>query len=278
MKIIDSHVHFWDTGHSHLTYNWLKGNPVLDRPFLPSDYRAATESVDIGGIVFVQVAGEPVVEVQWITELANEIPIQAIVASAPLEHGDASRPILDALVQYPLVKGIRRLIQDEAPGFAAQHHFVHMVQALPDYGFSFDICLRYKQLPEAIELVARCPNVAFVLDHIGKPNIAGGEINHWREGIRMLAEHPNVWCKLSGMVTEASHASWTADDLRPYADHVLETFGVNRVMYGSDWPVCTEASPYKRWIETAQAFVSSLSETEQQCIFYENAHYFYRLG
>lgn len=278
MKIIDSHMHLWNP--ALLTYAWLESEPPLNRPFLPADFRTAVTNLEVESAVFVQADCLPeqgIDEVKWVSKIAGDVPVSGIVAFAPLEQGNAVRPTLEALKQYPLVKGIRRLIQSEGAGFATRHDFFEGVQALADYDFSFDLCIRHHQLADVIELVSRCPNVNFVLDHVGKPDIAHGEIARWGEEIQVLAQHENVACKLSGMVTEANLTAWTTDDLRPYVEHVLNAFGSHRVMFGSDWPVCTLAASYARWLETAQQFISHLPADEQECILYGNAKHFYRL-
>ncbi len=278
MKIIDSHMHLWNP--TLLNYAWLESEPPLNRPFLPSDFRAAVDGFEVESAVFVQADCLPeqgVEEVKWVSQIAADVPLSRIVAFTALEQGDAARATLESLTAYPLVKGIRRLIQSEPVGFSIQPSFVKGVQALADYGFSFDLCIRHYQLPDVTKLVDQCPRVSFVLDHIGKPDIAHGEIVRWREDIQALAHYPNVSCKLSGMVTEANHANWTPDDLRPYMEHLLNTFGVQRLMFGSDWPVCTLAASYQHWLETVHHFLSHLSTDDQQRIFYSNAKRFYRL-
>jgi L-fuconolactonase len=203
--------------------------------------------------------------------------IAGIVADARLEWGEAVRPQLEGLKHYPLVKGIRRLIQGEGLDFATQPNFVRGVQIVAEFGFSFDICIFHPQAADAVTLVAQCPDVAFVLDHIGKPDIRNGVMEPWAARISELAAFPNVHCKLSGMVTEADPETWTPDDLRPYAEHVLDSFGADRVMFGSDWPVATLASSYRRWFETALSFIDELSADEQSKILRENAIHFYKL-
>lgn len=276
--MIDSHVHFWNP--QNLRYPWLDGDSTLNRPFLPADFHAAADGLDVEGIVFVQadcLAEQGLDEVAWVTSLAAEVPIRGIVAFAPMEQGEQARDAVEALSDYPLVKGVRRLIQDEGPGFARQPAFIEGVQMLAGYGLSFDLCIRHHQLPDVIELVSRCPEVSFVLDHIGKPDIAGGALEPWKQHITTLAAHENVCCKLSGMVTEADTAHWTVDDLRRYADHVLEVFGTERVMFGGDWPVATLASTYRRWADTAQDLLADFSDDDRQRMLVENARRFYRL-
>jgi L-fuconolactonase len=204
--------------------------------------------------------------------------LQAIVAWAPLEFGEQARAYLDELVRVDRrIKGVRRLIQGESLEFATQPRFVRGVQLLPEYGLSFDICIKHPQLPETIDLVRRCPNVQFILDHIGKPDIKAGLLDPWREQLRELASFPNVICKVSGVVTEADHERWTPEDLRPYLEHVLACFGEDRVAFGGDWPVAYQASPYPRWVETLDRLTAQLSPSAKRKLWVENARRFYRL-
>jgi len=176
------------------------------------------------------------------------------------------------------VKGVRRLLQAEPDdAFALRPDFVRGVRALADYDFSFDICIFHRQLPAVIELVRRCPEVRFILDHLGKPDIKAGLRDPWQAHIRALAALPNVVCKISGMVTEADHARWTVDDLRPFFETVYDAFGPDRVMFGGDWPVVLLASSYKRWVETVDALTQGLSEDDRRKLWAENARRVYRL-
>jgi L-fuconolactonase len=278
-RYVDTHVHFWDP--AELRYDWLATVPTINRPFLPADLADAATDLQLEKIVFVQAdtASEQAIdEAAWISKLATAEPrIAGIVADARLEWGEAVRPQLEGLGTYPLVKGVRRLIQSEPLGFAVEDHFVRGVQILAQYGFTFDICIYHPQLVDVLSLVAQCPNVEFVLDHIGKPDIRRGLMEPWKRQIAQLASFPNVHCKLSGMVTEANPNAWTPADLRPYAEHVIESFGADRVMFGSDWPVATLASSYRRWFETALSLIAGLSADEQSKILRENAIRFYRL-
>lgn len=274
MQIIDSHVHFWDPG--NLRYPWLDGVPALNSPFLPADLAADVEGIEIAGIVFVQADCLPeqgLEEARWVASL--EHAPDAIVAFAPMEQGYIVRPQLEQLADMPRVKGVRRLLQDERLGFATQPGFIEGVRLLAEYDLSFDICIRHFQLPDVIELVERCPNVRFVLDHLGKPGIEAREIDAWQRDIEVLAKCDHVSCKLSGMVTEAG-AKWTTSDLKPYVDAVVSAFGYNHLMYGSDWPVVRLTATYKRWWEALTQLVSP-DETDRKRLFYENAKAFYRI-
>lgn len=281
LPIIDAHVHLWDP--EHFRMGWLDNNAILDKPYSLADYRQHTAGVEIEAFVYLQVEVEPaygLLEAAWAAARAAEDPrLRAIVTWAPTEFGEQSRAYLDALVATsPLVKGIRRLIQGEPdPEFCLRPRFVRGVQLLADYGLSFDLCITHEQLPATIGLVAQCPDIPFVLDHIGKPDIRAGLLDPWREQIAQLAAYPNVSCKLSGMVTEADHAVWTPDDLAPYVAHIVASFGEDRIMYGGDWPVAFQASPYPRWVATLDALIADLAPIAKRKLWAENARRFYRL-
>jgi L-fuconolactonase len=181
------------------------------------------------------------------------------------------------LAEDTLVKGIRRLIQGEDIDFCIQPNFMNGVKTLARYGLSFDICIFHPQLANAIRLVEQCPNVQFILDHIGKPDIKNQLFEPWKQEIKILAEFPNVYCKISGLVTEANHENWTPADLQPYIEHVIDCFGFDRVIYGSDWPVSTLASDYLLWVRTLQEAVSESTPEELKKLFHDNAIKFYRL-
>ena len=279
--LIDTHLHLWDPG--YLRYSWLDNNALLNKPYLIDDYNRHCDGVQVEKMVFLQCEVDPPYyqqEAAWITSLAAQDPrIAGMVPWAPLEKGDAVRPELEALLAAnPLTKGIRRIIQFEPElDFCLRPDFVRGVQLLADYGLSFDICISHIQLANTIKLVAQCPNVQFILDHIGKPDIKGGVLEPWQAELRTLAAFPNVWCKMSGLVTEADHQAWTPVDLQPYIDHVLDCFGFDRVMFGGDWPVAYQATLYPRWVETLQAAVSGCSAQELRQLFRDNAVAFYRL-
>jgi L-fuconolactonase len=184
---------------------------------------------------------------------------------------------LESYTKYPLVKGIRRLLQSEAAGFMRQPKFIQGVRLLTRYNLSFDICIRHYQFDEAIALVQECPDVKFVLDHLGKPNIAQQQYEPWRKQIQQLAAFENVYVKISGLVTEADHQNWTPADLKLFIDHTVEVFGVHRVMFGSDWPVCTLAASYQQWLTALLQLTEHFTDDEKRLLFVENARNFYRI-
>lgn len=277
--IVDTHVHLWHP--KQLRYPWLKDVPNLNRPYLLQDYSDAYQDLNIESIVFVQCDTHPddgLKETTWVTSLAAVEPkIKGIVAWAPLEEGEQVAPFVEKLAEESLVKGLRRLIQSEDIDFCIQPNFVKGVKTLSRFNLSFDLCIFHPQLSNAISLVEQCPNVQFILDHIGKPDIKNQLFDPWKQEITKLASFENVYCKISGLVTEADHDSWTPEDLRPYIEHVIEAFSFDRVIYGSDWPVSTLASDFPRWVQTLKEAVSGCSTDELNKLFHDNAIEFYRL-
>ncbi len=265
-----------------MRYPWLAGVPALNRSHLIDDYRRACGAVDVAKMVFVQCDCDPAQaldEVNWVTDVARRDPrLRGIVAQASLERGEAADAHLAQLAKNPLVKGVRRLIQSEADdAFCLRPDFVRGVQLLPRHGFSFDLCILHRQLAAAIALVRQCPHVTFVLDHIGKPDIKSGRLDPWRAELRELSQLENVWCKVSGLVTEADFARWTPADLQPYLDHVFACFGFDRVMFGGDWPVSTQATEYPRWVDTVDDALRGATADELQRFYVRNAQRVYRL-
>jgi len=277
--IIDAHHHLWER--RRFNYSWLKEVPAIDRDFLIQDYEETIKGYGIVQSVFVQADVDPefgLQEARWaLSVAATESPVAGVVAWAPVEQPDLE-PFLEALGSHPQLKGIRRLIQGEPdPDFCARKAFVEGVRKLAQFDLSFDICVCHHQLPAVIQLVQQVPEVSFVLDHVGKPNIAERVVEPWKTHIQELARLENAFCKVSGMATEADWRKWRIADLRPYLDHVIEAFGCDRLMFGSDWPVCTLAVEYGRWLEIVQEATKDATSEEQHQLFYGTAERFYRL-
>lgn len=279
--LVDAHVHLWNP--QHFAIPWLADSGILERLYLPADYRTFTGCVDISAFVYVEVDVAPqyaLLEAQWAHALAAAEPrLQAIVAHAPLEYGSRVASYLAALRMVgPRIKGVRRLLQSEAdPHFCLQDSFIQGVRLLPSYDFSFDICIKHDQLQAATELVRRCPEVDFVLDHIAKPDIRNKRLDPWREQLANLAQLPNVVCKISGVVTEAHHRHWTVEQIAPYIMHALDVFGEDRILFGSDWPVVRLAAEHERWVEALETLTSGMSDVARQKLWAENARRVYKL-
>jgi predicted TIM-barrel fold metal-dependent hydrolase len=279
MKIVDTHQHLWDKELFH--YAWLEPLPKLDRSFRLSDYRDATSGLEIDKTVFVecdvdetQMMGEALHVLRMADDFENRIA--GIVASGRPEHDDF-KAHLHQLAAHPKVKGLRRILHTSADEVGLGGRFIENVSRLKEYGLSFDICVLARQLPVAINLVSKCPDVAFILDHCGVPDVKGQALHPWREHIRELSKFPDVACKISGLVAYADPANWKADDLRPFVEHVIESFGWDRVMFGSDWPVCNLTAGYTKWVETLLTLTHSTGEVNQRKLFRENAIRAYRL-
>jgi L-fuconolactonase len=280
LPLVDSHVHFWDS--AHLKYPWIAAHPVLNRAYLPADYFASAASHAVEKVVFVEAAclpGQALGEVAWVEGLAADHPrIAAIVAHAPLELGAPVEPTLAWLAERPLVRGVRRLLQGE-PGtaFGLRDEYVAGARLLGKHGLLCELGVRRDQLAAARELVARCPDTRFVLNHLGGPDLRGGGLEPWRTDLAALAAMPNAWCKLSGAATAADHAAWRVEDLRPAVDHVLQVFGPERVLFGSDWPVLRLAAEFPRWAEAARELVSPHGPGAVRAVFRDTATALYRL-
>lgn len=278
--IVDTHVHIWDI--NKLRYPWLSDFPFLNKTFLPEDYRKACGPINVEKMIFVQCECDPAQykeEVAWITELAQtEKRFQGIVAWAPCEKGEAVRPELEELAQNELVKGIRRIIQfEEGLEFCLRPGFIKGVQLLAEFGFTFDICIAHYQTASTTGFVRQCPDVKFILDHIGTPNIKEGMLDPWRAELREFSKLPNVYCKVSSLATEADHHNWFKEELKPYVDHIFECFGFDRTIYGGDWPVSSQAATLPQCVETLEWLIKGCSQTELKKLFHDNAIAFYDL-
>jgi L-fuconolactonase len=279
--IIDSHVHLYDT--ARLSYGWLTGVPPINRSYGLADFDAARGAVAVDGIVFAEVAADPglhIREAEFVQEMADADPrLRGMVAHAPVEKGAAVVADLEALSRFASLRGIRRLIQGEAdPGMCLAPGFVAGVRAVGRHGLTFDICIKHFALVYALELVRRCPDTQFVLDHIGKPDIRHGLREPWWGQMRELAALPNVVVKLSGVISEADHAAWRPEHVTPYVAHVIDVFGFDRVMYGSDWTVSELTHRYPQWVEILDGIVAGASRDELLSLYRGTAMRIYRLG
>jgi L-fuconolactonase len=273
---IDAHHHLWR--YSKEDYDWIgPGMEAIARDFLPDGLESELQACGISGTVVVQ-ARQTLAETDWLLGLAEKSAwIQGVVGWAPIADRNFSA-ILERLRMSRKLKGLRHILQAEPDDeFMLRQEFGAGIRALGGSGLVYDILIYERHLPAAVRFVDRHPNQVFVLDHLAKPRIKERALEPWRTHLLELAKRENLYCKLSGMVTEADWTDWTASDLRPYVHAVLEAFGPARLMFGSDWPVCLLASTYDRWYRTAEDLLSELSEWEKKLVLGGVAHRIYSL-
>jgi L-fuconolactonase len=284
--LIDTHLHLWDP--RHLRHSWLGESALLNRPYTVADYRVDSQGIDIESMVFLEChvddapgRGQYIREIEFADREAQCDPrIRAIVAKAPLERGLEVLPILEEMVaRFPRLRGIRRILEFEPDprSFMVDSQFVAGVNLLHRFGLHFELTINYTQTDAALQFLELVGEMPVVLDHCGKPGIKGRHIELFRRHAKAFAAHPNVVFKLSGLAVEADWNTWTQKDLGPFIDATLEAFGVERVMYGGDWPVCLQATTLQRWVGALDEALAGLSHRELRRIYRDNAHHFYRL-
>jgi L-fuconolactonase len=273
--VIDAHHHLWH--YSAIEYEWIDDNMAsLRRDFLPAEFIDELANAGIDGAVTVQ-ARQTLEETRWLLELASKHEkIRGVVGWAPIASPDLATS-LDTLAADPKLVGLRHVVQAELPGFLEDAAFNRGIRALHGTGLVYDLLIVEHQLDEAIRFVDHHPQQVFVLDHIAKPKIAAGEIEPWRTRIRELSKRSNVCCKVSGMVTEDSWSHWSIKSLQPYLDTVVSAFGPDRLMAGSDWPVCLLASGYAQWWQVLRNYFADFSDAERANIFGATATRIYNL-
>ena len=281
MKIVDTHQHLWDL--DLFRYAWLQQLPVLNRSFGMNDYRDATNGLVIEKSVHLEADVDEqfmLEETRHLLRLADRAdnPLDGVVACGRPESKEFGGHLDNLSISgHPKLKGIRRVLHTQPDALSQSETFIENVRSLAGHHLSFDICVLARQLPLAIRLVSCCPDVAFILDHCGVPQVREKILDPWRTNIREIAGFPNVCCKISGLVAYADLKNWTAEDLRPYVDHAIECFGWDRVMFGSDWPVCTLSASFRQWVDVLLLLTRSAGETNQNKLFHDNAIRVYRL-
>ena len=277
MTIIDSHQHFWQVG--RFDYPWMSSSvEVLYQDYLPDQLQPVLAENGVSKTVLVQ-ASNSVEESRWLLSLADSHPfIAGVVGWVDLMSADVGRQ-LDELSAHPKFKGVRHLVESE-PGddWLVQPEVLRGLHRLADYGLSYDLLVHTRHLKYVPTVADSCPGLSFVIDHMAKPPIANGEITGWFNELKPVAANPNIQCKLSGLITEANWTTWTPNDLRPFVERALELFGPERLMFGSDHPVCLLAGSYKRVLESFQEILAELNEHDRDHIFATNAANFYRLN
>lgn len=280
MTRIDAHYHLWDVNHREHT--WLDGPALtaIHRTFTVTDFASEAAAAGFDRGVLVQVLPDADETREFLAVAAESESVAGVVGWADLTAPDIAGEVaaLRAAPGGDLLVGIRHLVQGEAdPRWLCRAEVRRGLKAIGDAGLCYDLLTRPHQLPAAIETVRALPEVTFVLDHLSKPRIAADELEPWASSLRELAAAPNVFCKLSGMVTEADFSSWTVETLRPYAEVALDAFGPSRIMFGSDWPVCLLAATYSQVADAAMELVGQLSSSERELIFGGTAVRAYRL-
>lgn len=275
MANIDSHQHFWKYDPSR--HSWITDEMrVIQKDFQPTDLKPLLDKNNLDGCVAVQV-DQTEQETLQLLALANQYDfIKGVVGWIDLKEKNlASR--LEYFSTLKNLKGFRHIVQGEKPGFLAQQSFIRGVRTLSVHNFTYDLLIYHHQLSEAVDFVGQVPETRIVVDHIAKPSIATHDINDWARYMNALAAFPNVCCKVSGMVTEGKWTGWKYEDFVPYLDVVVKAFGTDRLMYGSDWPVCLVAASYDEQFSILQNYLKGFSPAEKKQVLGENAKRFYNL-
>lgn len=274
---IDSHQHFWIYDKQRDAWINEDMQPVIGKDFLPNDISSILKQSKIDGTVAVQ-ASESEDETKFLVELSKVYAlIKGVVGWIDL-HDENLDSRLDYWSNELVVKGFRHVIEGEPKGdYLMQNTFQRGLTKLSEKGYTYDLLIRPRHFQSTLDCVAKQSNLTFVLDHMAKPNIAENQYDDWASFIKELAQFPNVYCKLSGIVTEAKWHNWQVEDLKPYVDFTLESFGAERVLYGSDWPVCTLSSSYEQWVNAVESLIGELSESERKMIWGGNAIRVYNL-
>ncbi len=276
MRIIDTHLHLVDRG--RFRYPWLDALPALDRNWPLDLYRAEAAAAGIDASLHMEVdvaEADQEAETAWAAGLSPAVV--GVVAAARPESRDFPAA-LDRLARSPAVRGLRRILHTSPDALGLTPLFAENLRRLPAYGLTFDLCVLARQLPVAATIARACPDTMFVLDHCGVPDVRARALDPWRADIAELAALPNVACKVSGIVAYADPGGWSVDDLRPYVEHVIGRFGWDRVVWGSDWPVCTLTADLTRWVAATRTLVAGASADEQARLWHRNAQRLYRLA
>jgi len=285
MDLIDTHVHLLYP--DRFFYDWCAKVPALNRAFPLEDYRAAAALAPNGtrvrslvimeaAVPEAQLAAESTFYLEKMENDRGKPAIAAVIAGAWPESASFSSQVKN-VAHERRVRGVRRVLHTMPDDLALDRRVAESLRRLPEHGFTFDLCLRPHLLPAATELAARCPEVQFVLDHCGVPDIAKGELDPWRNHLRRLAERPNVACKFSGLSSLCDAGRPMTPQVRPFFDHVLACFGPGRTMWGSDWPLCELTTGLGAWLETTATLLGTLSPADQTAIATGTARRIYRI-
>jgi predicted TIM-barrel fold metal-dependent hydrolase len=283
MPLVDCHQHLWDL--TQIRLNWVKPDDPLNHSFTPKEYADATAGLNIVKSVYMEVdvvEADLQKEADYVLGLikSKSSPTVAAVLGGRPNKGDEFKRWVNQFKGSAHVKGLRQVVHTEhtPPGYSTTKEFIAGVRYLGEIGLSWDICQRPADLPDAAKLVSECPGTRFILDHCGNaPILDARKLEQWKKDIAKVAEHKNVVGKVSGIIAQVKKGAWSADQLAPAINHTIEVFGPDRVMWASDWPVCTLGAPLKDWVAAAKAIVKDRPAEQQRKLFHDNAARFYGL-
>jgi len=275
-NLVDSHQHFWQVG--RFDYPWMTPEiDVLCHDYLPGQLEPILQRNGVHQTIVVQ-ASNSVAETKWLLGLADQNQLIAgVVGWVDLQSANVGEQLAE-LAAHPKFKGVRHLVESEpADDWLAQESVIRGLRELESRKVSYDLLVHTRHLKHAKRAIDECPELRFVVDHLAKPPVARGDVDEWARQLKTIAAGQNVWCKLSGLVTEANWTSWRIEDFIPYVDKALEYFGPGRMMFGSDWPVCVLAASYEQVLEAFNTLLADLGDEDRELIFSKNATQFYRI-
>ena len=281
IPIIDTHQHLWDL--NLLQLNWIKGAGALGKNHLMSDYVRDAQGLNITRTIYMEVDAveeQHEVEAGYVLDLCWR-PDNPMTAAVIGGRPDDLRftEYMERFAHSPYIKGVRQVLHGGTKkGYCLDPEFVHGLRALGDLGLRFDLCMRPDELSDALQVCRECPNTLFVLDHCGNASVQPSDLNQWKREIEAVSKAPNIACKISGLVSTVIRGEWSSSDLDPIISHCVQVFGHDRIMFGSDWPICTVNASLREWVEALQQIVSSWSESDQRKLFHDNAARFYELN
>ncbi len=281
LPIVDTHQHLWDLQQFHLP--WLDGGGPLSMNHTPEDYRRETEGLNVVKTVYMEVdveASQKTAEAEYVLGLCADP--RSPMAGAVIGGDPAAEDFASYLAPFQgnhFLKGVRQVLHGGlAAGYCLELNFVSGVRLLGASGLRYDLCMRSTELRDGAKLARLCPETRFILDHCGNADPKSPDLSQWQRDIASVAAQPNTVCKISGIVASADPLHWTPDDLAPIVKHCAEVFGPDRIMFGSDWPVCTLASTYRKWVSALQTIVTDWPEPDRLKLFHDNATRFYDLS
>ncbi len=272
---VDTHVHFWK--YKKVKDSWITDDmKILQQDYIPQTISSTLKRNDIDGCVAVQVE-QTELETLFLIELAKTHDIiKGVVGWIDLQNENIEER-LHYFSQFPIIKGWRHIVQSEPNDFLLQKNFQRGIQSLQSHGYTYDLLIYHQQLKPALEFISKFPEQKFVIDHCAKPDIGNKNIDEWKTLIQQMAKYPNVYCKLSGLLTEAKWKQWSPGEFYPYLDVVFDSFGTDRLMFGSDWPVILLSGMYVQWKSLLEKYMENFTQEDREKVFGGNAMKFYNL-